>query len=153
MISPDQIKEFIVERYEDVSPKEVWGETSFFVNPGNQLPSGAYFATLKEKDGDNDKASNLDREGIFRLNFGLGRKMFINKFGAPPVRPAKGEVIDGPWDFEAVDELMPHPVYGWMSWMCILNPTETSFEDLLPLLDAAYDKAYATVQKRLNKPE
>lgn len=48
-----------------------WGEKGIFYNPGLVLKRGAYVLTVKEKDGDNDKASNLDRTGIYRVNLGL----------------------------------------------------------------------------------
>ena len=150
MTSQD-ISEWIMSRFSDLQLKASWGETSFFVNPANKLPSGAYFATLKEKDGENDKASNLDRESIFRLNFGPGKREFEAKFGAIPARPEKGGIIEGHWDFQSIDTLMPHPIYGWMGWMCILNPTSQSFSKLEPLLVAAYEKALKTVETRIAK--
>jgi hypothetical protein len=53
----------------------------FFYNPDNSLPKGIYFATIKESDGPNDKASNLDREGVFRLSIGIGKKNYQSLFG------------------------------------------------------------------------
>ena len=150
-MTPNEIGAWITDSFGDVYPKASWGETSFFVNPGQKLPSGAYFATLKESDGDNDRASNLNRDNVFRLNFGPGKKSFEQTFGPCPARPAKGCAIEGNWDFTAFDYLMPHPVYGWMGWMCILNPTEKTFRKIEPLLHAAYDKALLTVEKRLEK--
>ena len=144
-----EISNWLTNRFDHVVPKNSWGETSFFINPGNRLPSGAYFATLKEKDGDNDKASNLNREGVFRLNFGPGKVAFEPLFGKPPARPPKGGIIEGPWDFGAQNQLMPHPIYGWMSWMCILNPGTKMFDRCKPLLEQAYEKALASVHKRL----
>ena len=38
-----------------------WGERGIFYNPGHVLRRGVYVLTLKEKDGDNDRASNLNR--------------------------------------------------------------------------------------------
>ncbi len=54
-----------------LTPKATWGETSLFYNPGGVLPSGVYFCTVKEHDGANDRASNLDRPGVFRVALGL----------------------------------------------------------------------------------
>lgn len=150
-MTPRLIHDQLVSTYADVVPKMSWGETAFFVNPGGKLPSGSYFVTIKEKDGDNDKASNLDRDGVFRLNFGPGRKAFEKHFGTPPVRPAKGGVIEGPWDFTKLNRLMPHPVYGWMSWMCILNPEKSSFEALTELLDSAHQKSSKSAAHKLRK--
>ncbi|MFV0421471.1 DUF6194 family protein [Oleidesulfovibrio sp.] len=45
----------MLESFADVNPLDSWGGKSFFLNPGHQLKRGTYFATLKEKDGDNDR--------------------------------------------------------------------------------------------------
>ena len=71
--------------------------------------------TIKEKDGDNDKSSNLDRHGVYRLNIGVSRNRFLKHFAEIPARPSKGGVIDMDYDFTQMGVLMPHPVYGWMS--------------------------------------
>lgn len=44
------------------------GEKGIFYNPGKKLKRGVYVLTIKEKDGDNDRASNLSREEIYRVN-------------------------------------------------------------------------------------
>jgi hypothetical protein len=31
-------------------------------------------------------------------------------------------------DFTALDQIMPHPVYGQMFWVCVLNPSPETFE-------------------------
>ncbi len=33
-----------------------------------------------------------------------------------------------------VDRLLPHPVYGRMHWVCVLNPSAATFESLRPCL-------------------
>lgn len=75
------IVEKIVNDFEGIIPKSSWGETSLFYNPGNRLPNGVYFCTLKEKNGKNDKASDLDREGIFRLSIGISKETYEKHFG------------------------------------------------------------------------
>lgn len=47
-----------------------WGERGIFYNPGHVLRRGVYVLTVKEKDGDNDRASNLNRAEAFRVNLG-----------------------------------------------------------------------------------
>ncbi len=136
-------------RYTGTVVTPAWGETTIFYNPGAKFKRGTYFATVKEKNGDNDRASGLDRDSVFRLNIGATRPLFEERFGAPPARPGKGGHVQGPWDFTMLDRLTPHPVYGWMSWVSILNPSQVSFAACLPLLDSAYAKAQATFEKRL----
>jgi len=60
-----------------------------------------------------------------------------------PSRPQAGGVIDTGHDFAALDQLLPHPVYGWMSWVAVINPSATTFEDVKPLLSEAYSLAVA----------
>ncbi|MEO0497454.1 MAG: DUF6194 family protein [Pseudomonadota bacterium] len=138
-------------RYKGVVPTRAWGEWMLAYNPGNHFPRGTYFATIKLDDGENDKASRLKRDNVWRLNFGPLRSEFVQQFGQPPARPGKGAVIEGPWDFTSIDQLMPHPVYGWMSWMCVLCPTASTLEELEPLLVSAHGRAKATFDKRTRK--
>ncbi len=121
----------------------------FFITQTRAYP-GAYFCTLKEKDGDNDKASQIDRDGVFRFNFGLPPSAFIEIFGVKPKRPAKGEIIEGRWDFTELNKLMPHPVYGWMGWVAVLNPSQEVITELKPLIRLAYEKAQQSFKKRLS---
>src|SRR2546423_3008879 len=91
---------------------------------GGRMP----FATIVTKDyGEFDNASNLDRPGVFRLNIGVGKETFQSLF-----------LGDAAHDFTALDVLMPHPVYGRNHWVCVLNPSEATFERLKPLIAEAY---------------
>ena len=147
-MNPDDVDSFLLAKYTGTIAVDAWGERSIFYNPGLVLPCGVYFATVKEKDGDNDKASNLDREGVYRLNIGTPKDVFVEQFGATPLRPAKGCSIQGDWDFTVLDQLTPHPVYGWMGWVSINNSSEEVFNGLSVFLDAAYEKSVVSFQKR-----
>ncbi|MHC1563640.1 DUF6194 family protein, partial [Actinomycetospora sp. C-140] len=101
-------------------------------------PDGTYaerprngWATLVTSDA-HDTASDLDRPGVFRLNLGL-----------PRARQA--EVLDGrtdpaEHDLTARDVLMPHPVYGRLGWVCVLNP-ESTWPTVRGLIDEAHAHA------------
>lgn len=147
--APDSIIEHLLGRFEGTRVVEAWGERSIFYNPGLRLPRGVYFATVKEKDGENDRASHLDRPGVFRFNVGTTKPLFLDRFGPPPPRPRKGAVVDGPWDFTAADTLTPHPVYGWMSWVAVVNPSADTFADMSGLIEAAFGKAKASFEKKV----
>lgn len=147
-MNPDAIVTALTSQYANLSVVEAWGETSLFYNPGLRLPRGVYFATIKQKDGDNDHASHLDRDGVFRLNIGTSKNLFMENFGQLPSRPKMGGVVSGDWDFSVLNQLMPHPIYGWMSWVAVNNPDTDMFIGLAPVLDAAYQKAIITFQKR-----
>jgi len=147
-VNIETVHQFIVDELDGVVPQNSWGESAYFYNPDNVLKRGAYFATLKEKDGENDRASNLNREGVWRLNIGVRKSTFSQIFGVSPGRPSKGEIIKGPWDFELKDNLTPHPIYGWMSWLAVNNPSFETFEKCKPLLIDAHLRAKATFLKR-----
>jgi hypothetical protein len=108
------ITEYINRTYAAIHPLSAWGETSFFYNPDRKLARGIYFATIKEKDGKNDRASNLDRTDVFRLNIGISKRTYRSLFGPQASRPLAGGVGDTGHDFSVLDQLIPHPVYGWI---------------------------------------
>ena len=118
---------------ESGAPEIAWGDTFFIYDPNRNLegPRRFPFATIVTKDyGAFDNASNLNRPGVFRLNIGVSKKRYEALFPN-----------DAAHDFTALDRLMPHPVYGPNHWVCVLNPTEATFESLRPLLAEAYEIA------------
>jgi len=112
-MSPEEIASYIKKSFKGMKPKDKWGETSFFYNPGDKLPHGVYFATIKQKDGENNEASNLSRERVFQLNFGISENSFLKLFSEKPKRPSREQIINGDYDFKALNVVSPHPVYGW----------------------------------------
>src|SRR5215831_6532626 len=123
------------------SPEVAWGDTFFIYDPHRNLEGSRRFpfATIVTKDyGDFDNASNLNRPGVFRLNIGVGKETYVS-------------LIDdaADHDFTALDRLLPHPVYGRNHWVCVLNPSEATFETVKPLLREAYERAAA----RYDRPE
>ena len=149
-LSKLDISNYIVKNFNHIVPTNTWGELSFFINPDMKLKKGSYFCTIKEKDGENDKASNLNRDDVYRLNIGITKKTFQNLFGKLPIRPAKSQIILGDYDFTLLDKLMPHPIYGWMGWVAINNPSQQSFSNILPYLNEAYEKALNITYKKLS---
>jgi uncharacterized protein DUF6194 len=115
------------------SPELAWGDTFFIYDPDRTLEGAKRFpfATIVTKDyGDFDNASKLDRPGVFRLNIDVSKETYASLFDASSEH-----------DFSVLDRLMPHPVYGRYHWVCVLNPSEATFETLKPLLHEAYDRA------------
>ena len=86
-----------------------------------------------------DQASDLNRPGVFRLNIGVSKSTFQSLFGAAP---------EAEHDFTALDRLMPHPVYGKMYWVCVLNPGPATSDAVRGLLA----EAYAADMRRRGKP-
>jgi hypothetical protein len=141
VLNPNEIVKMITSNFDGVVVKSSWGETSIFYNPGHLLPHGVYFCTIKEKDGANDKSSNLTRDGIYRLSIGLPKEKYVEIFGRVPKRPEKGGCVNTGHIFTQTNLLMPHPIYAWMGWVCILSPTTEFFGEIYPLIQLAYRKA------------
>ena len=93
-MTPDEVLKYCLENLEGAVLVNSWGERGIFYNPGNVLKRGVYVLTVKEKDGDNDKGSNLDRENVYRVNIGVRKTTFIERFGAVP-NPAPCLRMDG----------------------------------------------------------
>jgi hypothetical protein len=135
-------------------PEIAWGDTFFIYDPhGNLEPQRRFpFATIVTKDyGDFDRASNLNRPGVFRLNIGVSKETYRSLFGQQPAPPAATGMVDTGHDFTVLDQLLPHPVYAPQSWVCVLNPSDAIFQKLRPLLAEAYDLAVSRYTRRENR--
>lgn len=142
------ITQYILDTFPDVHPVSAWGDTFFYYNPDRTQPDTVYFATLKTQDDEYDRASNLNRPSVFRLNIGIGRETYRTLFGEQPARPGADGFLDTGHDYAALDQIMPHPVYGRQHWVCVLNPGPETFEAVRPLLAEAYDRAVSTFARR-----
>lgn len=145
----DDILNYCIKNLKHTVLVETWGEKAIFYNPDNLLKRGIYVLTIKEKDGENDKSSNLNRKGVYRLNLGLKKDVFLKLFGEIPKRPAAGKIVDMNYDFTRLDEILPHPVYAWMGWICILNPSKNTSESLNSLISESYNFAKEKFRKKI----
>jgi hypothetical protein len=138
------IIQYITDTFSGIDTVTVEGNIFFFYDPDHKFP----FATLMTND-DNDSASNLNRPSVFRLNVGIGKQTYRSLFGSQPFRSGAGGVVDSGYDFTALDQVMPHPVYGSMYWVCVLNPSAATFQAVVrPFLAEAYDLAVRKYAKR-----
>lgn len=93
------------------------------------------FATIASTGNEYEKVSALERPGVYRLNLGVSRETFQSLFG-------RGRVDTGAYDFTALDRLMPHPDYASQHFVCVLSPSQETFEQhLRSLLVEAYQLA------------
>ena len=148
-MTPEELLQICQKALPGTVPVSSWGERGLFYNPEGLLKRGVYVLTVKERDGENDRASGLDREGVYRLNLGLRRETFEGLFGSLPKRPPKGGTVAMDYDFTALDRLLPHPVYAWMGWICVLNPAPETLKCIGPLLREAYEYAEEKYRKRI----
>ncbi len=132
----------------DGAPEVAWGDSFFFYDPDRDIPADRRFpfATIVTKDyGGFDEASNLNREGVFRLNVNVGRDRFKELIGYPPAEHAGHQVE---FDYAALDTVLPHPVYGQQAWVSILNPGQQTCDQARALLTEARDRAAARHRSR-----
>ncbi|MBO0707028.1 MAG: erythromycin esterase [Candidatus Dormibacteraeota bacterium] len=130
--------EAMTAREGDGSPEVAWGDSFFFVRLAHEPPSDQRwpFATVVVKDYPGwDTASDLDREGRFRLNISVGRQAFEELFGYAPSAHAQHQEE---FDYTAVDRLIPHPVYATQAWAAVINPGDASDERVRTLLVEAH---------------
>ena len=126
---------------ESGGPASAWGDTFFFYDPEGDLPDNRRlpFATLVVHDyADWDTDSQLDRDGIFRVNVAAGRSSFERLLGYSPAAQAAHH---DEFDYAATDVVLPHPIYASQGWVSILNPSDQTSTQLRSLLDEAHGLA------------
>src|SRR5512135_1215797 len=139
MIDESYVVDYITKTFPEAESTVSFGYTMFFYRSDRMLS----FATLISSDYDYDRVSNLDRPGVFRLNIGVSKQTFQSLFG-----PDKVDVSH--YDYTALDLIMPHPDYAAQNWICVLSPSEATFERLRNFLAEAYDLAHVRAAKRAN---
>jgi hypothetical protein len=139
------ITSYIADTFEGVDVFSASGDSYFFYNPDLSAPDRRFpFATLVTDD-KHDSFSNLNRPTVFRLNIGVSKQTFASLFGSASPTASESH------DFTALDRIMPHPVYGKMYWVCVLNPGTATLEVVKQLLAEAHSMA---VKKRgTGKPD
>ena len=141
-MNESSVADYITKTFPGVETITNFGYTFFFYSSDHKLP----FATLISSDYDYDRISNLDRPGVFRLNIGVSKQTFQSLFGT-----AKVDVSS--YDFTILDVIMPHPDYAQQYFICVLSPSEATFERIGALLAEAYDIAVRRYTRRNKKNE
>jgi hypothetical protein len=134
------------------APEVAWGDTFFFYAPEPATPSDQKFpfATIVTKDYEGfDTASNLNRPGVFRVNIAVGRTTYQEVCGHPPAAHAEHHAD---YDYSALDQLVPHPVYAVQGWVCIVNPGDATSEQMRSLLTEAHARAAQRSRRRAGAP-
>jgi hypothetical protein len=124
------VADYITSTFPGVEVTTAFGYTFFFHGSDHRLP----FATLASSDNEHDRVSNLDRPGVFRLNIGVSKETFHSLFGVTAVDPSG-------YDFTLLDVIMPHPHYARQYFICLLSPSDATFDRVRALLAEAYDLA------------
>ena len=139
------IGKYILDKFDGVNVITDSDNSFFFYDPDNKIP----FVTIVTNN-EYDDLSDLDRESVYRLNIGISKQTYQTLF-----RTETDDGVEVPhnegYDFTTLDKLMPHPVYGRMYWVCVLNPSETTFATVRPLLKEAYEIALKKYERRSAK--
>ena len=131
----------------DGSPEASWGDAFLYYAPDGVVPSAQPFATVVTKDYPGDESSRLDRPGAFRVNVAAGRDEFRRWTGADPREAAPSGV-----DPSTPDVVIPHPVYGCLGWLAVVDPGPRTEDALLDLLRTAHARARARHDRRAATP-
>jgi hypothetical protein len=147
----DAITRYLSESFNGLDVIVAEAGTFFIYDPERNLPANRRlpFATIVSRDDPYDCISQLDRPGVFRLNVGVGKDTYRALFGEYQPPADAGSAGDSAHDFAALNRLLPHPVYGRMFWLSVLNPSDETFEMLRPLLAKAYERAVRRRTPRL----
>jgi hypothetical protein len=127
--------EAFVASMENVQREENFGYTFFFVGDDHMVP----FVSIADSDNEYDSVSNLDREGVFRINIGISRETFQSLFA---------NSSDENLDFAALDVFLPHPEYSKQHFVCILNPSQENAEVTKKLMVEAHGIAASRLKRK-----
>ena len=126
-------------------PEVAWGDAFFYYAPDGQVPQNVQpYGTIVTKNYPDDSASRLDEEGRWRVNIHVDREVFRRLTGEEP------RDLSRPRDFAAADQINPHPVYGALSWVAIVNPGKRTMNTAIELLRDAHQAARVRFERRLS---
>jgi hypothetical protein len=123
--------------FENVETAVNMGYTFFFYRDDHMHA----FATIASTGNEYEQISNLDRPGVYRLNIGVSRETFKSLFGI-------NKMDVRAYDFTVLDTIIPHPDYSSQHFLCVLSPSEATFEKVRPMLTEAYEVAMNRYNKR-----
>lgn len=124
-------------------PELVWGDAFFYYAPDGRPPANVQpYGTIVTKNYPDDDASDLEAPDRWRVNIHVGRATFLELTGEEP------RSLSRPRDYAAADRVVPHPVYGGLGWVSVVNPGERTTETVLELLREAHDAARARFARR-----
>jgi Family of unknown function (DUF6194) len=132
---------------ESGAPESAWGDSFFFFDPeGSEENQRFPFATLVCSNYPGfDTESELDRDGVFRLNIAVGRAGYERLLGHSPTE--HGQHSDA-YDYSEFDVLLPHPIYAGQGWVSIVNPGPRTSALAERLLLEAYELAEGRWRRR-----
>lgn len=123
-------------------PEVTWGDMFFYYAPDGRVPRNVQpYATIISGNHPDD-ATGLDAPGRRRVSIRAGRETFVRLTGEEP------RALTRPRDHAAVDQVMPHPEYGALGWISVVDPGERTTDVVVQLLRAAHEAARARFVRR-----
>ncbi|MFG2137701.1 DUF6194 family protein [Streptomyces sp. NPDC048650] len=127
----------------DDFPELTWGDAFFYYAPDGQMPQHVQpYGTIVTKDYPDDDACDLDAPGRWRVNIHVDRATFRELTGEEPHH------LTRPRDPAAADRVIPHPLYGALGWIAVVNPGERTTDTVVQLLRGAHEAARARFARR-----
>lgn len=124
-------------------PEQAWGDAFFYYAPDGRMPRNQQpYATVVTRNQPDDSASDLDPPHRWRVNIHVDRATFRELTGEDP------RSIGRDRDHAAADQVMPHPVYGALGWVSVVNPGERTRNTVIRLLHEAHHAARARFERR-----
>jgi len=117
----------------NVQTEDNFGYAFFFIGDDHRFP----FVTIADSDNDFDIVSNLNREGVYRLNIGVSKETF---------RRLTASLKDEDIDYTALNVFLPHPHYAKQNFVCSLNPEGDNAGETKRLVEEAYSIAARRVK-------
>ena len=99
LLKIEEIIEAVMSEHQGLVLDTNWGERGLFCNSDRSLPKGTYLMTFKERDEESDSASRIGRDGVYRLNLGIPKATFIDRFSSVLSRCTAGRTINGTLNF------------------------------------------------------
>ena len=128
-IDEGAVIEYIVTTFPDLQHEVMQGNWFFFSGTDRQIPVITLMSNAAY-----DSHSDLERPSVYRLNIGVGGTTFTNLL--------RGRDASSAIDYTEFDRILPHPEYGGAKWVCVVNPSEDTFAEVVrPLLAEAHARA------------
>jgi hypothetical protein len=136
-MNPSEVEAFLA-KLDNVQREDNFGYAFFFVGDDHLVP----FVSISDSDNEFDSVSNLNRDGVFRINIGVSRATFESLLG-----DSGSETVD----YSALDVFLPHPHYSKQHFVCILNPSQENAEITKKLMVEAHAIAASRLQRKTSK--
>jgi hypothetical protein len=133
-MNQSEVEEFVA-GLDNVQREDNFGYVFYFVGDDHRLS----FTTIANSDNEFDSVSNLNREGVFRINIGVSKKTFDLL-----LTDSSSKNID----YSVRNVFLPHPDYAKQHFICILNPSGENVDTTKQLIVEAHSIAANRLRRK-----